>query len=110
MENINEQIKYHTKALNAYTKAKEFSMANYHFNECNNLISKKMDLPEEQVKVKISTCPKCEGMVRCAVEHKMDKDSEKDFYKEVVKYKLNVKTIPLLEYRRNSPNWCECDS
>ena len=52
-----------------------------------------MDLPEEQVKVKISTCPKCEGMVRCAVEHKMDKDSEKDFYKEVTKYKLNVKTI-----------------
>ena len=42
MENINEQIKYHTKALNAYTKAKEFSMANYHFNERNNLISKKL--------------------------------------------------------------------
>ena len=69
-----------------------------------------MDLPEEQVKVKISTCPKCEGMVRCAVEHKMDKDSEKDFYKEVTKYKLNVKTIPLLEYRQDSPDWCECDS
>ena len=75
--------------------------------KCNPRIE---ELPEEQVKVKISTCPKCEGMVRCAVEHKMDKDSEKEFYKEVSKYKLNVKTIPLLEYRQNSPDWCECDS
>ena len=91
MENINEQIKYHTKALNAYTKAKEFSMANYHFNERNNLISKKMDLPEEQVKVKISTCQKCDGIVRCAIEHK-----------------LNVQTISLLDYRANSIKWCEC--
>ena len=68
------------------------------------------ELPEELVRVKLSTCQRCEGIVRCAVEHKMDKDSEKEFYKEVAKYKLNVKTIPLLEYRKNSPNWCECDS
>ena len=108
MENINEQIKYHTKALNAYTKAKEFSMANYNFNERNNLISKKMDLPEEQVKVKISTCQKCDGIVRCAIEHKMDEKDEKDFYKEVSKYKLNVQTISLLDYRANSIKWCEC--
>ena len=69
-----------------------------------------MDLPESEVKVKISTCPKCEGMVRCAVEHKMDKESEKDFYKEVSKYKLNVKTIPLLEYRNTQIPWCDCKS
>ena len=37
--------------------------------------------PDELVNVKISTCPKCNGYFRIAVEHLMDKNSEKEFYK-----------------------------
>ena len=63
------------------------------------------DLSDELVKIVIASCPKCDGGVRFGVEHMMDK---KDFYKEVVKYNLTVKTIPLLEYQKNKPTWCEC--
>ena len=67
-----------------------------------------MELPEEQVKVKISYCQICDGMVRSAIEHKMNTKSKNEFSKEVFKYDLSVKTIPLLEYRNNIPKWCEC--
>lgn len=63
------------------------------------------ELPDELVKVAISTCPICEGGVRFAIEHLMNK---KDFYKEVVKYNLSVKTISLAEFRSKTPDWCEC--
>ena len=66
-------------------------------------------LPENQVIIKMSTCSKCNGMVRAAVEHMMDKQNKKEFAKEVMEYTLNVSHIPLLEYRKNSPDWCECN-
>lgn len=62
-------------------------------------------LPDELVKVVISSCPKCEGEVRVAIEHLMNK---KDFYKEVVKYNLSVKTISLAEFKSKEKVWCEC--
>ena len=65
-------------------------------------------LPDELVNVKISTCPKCNGYFRIAVEHLIDKNSEKEFYNEIKKYKLNIKTMPLLEYRNETNKWCEC--
>ena len=68
-------------------------------------MKKDIELPDEQVKIVIANCDKCEQSVRLGVEHMMDK---KDFYKEVVKYNLNVKTISLIEYRVNKPTWCEC--
>ena len=57
------------------------------------------ELPDELVKVVVSNCPNCDGGVRFAIEHLMDK---KDFYKEVVKYNLSVKTISLSEFCCNA--------
>lgn len=65
-------------------------------------------LPEEEVVVKISVCNKCNGIVRTAVKHMMDRKSKNDFAKEVMEYNLSVKEQPLLEYREKNPDWCEC--
>ena len=65
-------------------------------------------LPDEQVTIKMSTCPKCNGIIRASVEHMMDKQDKKEFAKEVMEYNLNVSHTPLLEYRKNKPEWCEC--
>lgn len=65
-------------------------------------------LPEEEVVIKISVCNKCDGIVRTAVKHMMDRKSKNDFAKEVMQYNLNVKEQPLLEYREQKADWCEC--
>lgn len=65
-------------------------------------------LPDEEVNVKMSLCGTCEGIIRVAVEHAMDKKTKKEFAMEVLEYNLSVKTIPLLEYRENKTNWCSC--
>jgi len=65
-----------------------------------------IELPDEQVKIVISNCNKCKHAIRLGVEHMMDKE---DFYKEVVKYNLTVKTLSLIEYRANKPTWCDCE-
>ena len=65
-------------------------------------------LPEEEVVVKISVCQKCNGVVRTAVKHMMDRKSKTDFAKEVMEYNLSVKEQPLLEYREENADWCEC--
>ena len=73
----------------------------------NNM--KLRDLPESEVKVKVSSCNYCKNVVRVAVEHMMNETSKKDFYKEVAKYELEVKTIPLLEYRKGV-DFCNCSN
>ena len=65
-------------------------------------------LPDEQVNVKISICGKCDGIVRVAVSHMMDRKSKNDFAKEVMECNLSVKEQPLLEYRKANAKWCEC--
>ena len=65
-------------------------------------------LPDKDVVVKLSICNKCNGIVRCAVEHMMDTKSKNEFAKEVLKYNLTVKEQPLLEYRAEDAKWCEC--
>ena len=65
-------------------------------------------LPDEEVNVKISLCGTCEGIIRVAVEHTMDRKTKKEFAMEVLEYNLSVKTIPLLEYRENKISWCSC--
>jgi len=65
-------------------------------------------LPEEEVVVKISVCNKCNGIVRTAVKHMMDRKSNNDFAKEVMEYNLNVIELPLLEYRNQNADWCKC--
>lgn len=70
------------------------------------------DLKDEDVKVKISTCQKCGGIVRASVVHTMDTKSKNSFAKEVMKHNLSVKEIPLLDYRKDlvtgNINWCLC--
>ena len=66
------------------------------------------DLPEEQVLVKISYCKKCNGNVCTSILHKMDAKSIGIFDREVKKYDLSVKIIPLLQYRKENPTWCKC--
>lgn len=67
-------------------------------------------LADEDVKIKLSLCQKCNGIVRAAVEHQMNTKSKNEFLKEVMKYDLSVKTIPLLEYREGKIDWCNCPS
>lgn len=66
------------------------------------------DLPENEVNVKVSSCNYCKNVVRVAIEHMMSDVSKKDFYKEVSKYNLDVKTISLIEYRKGV-DWCRCN-
>lgn len=62
---------------------------------------------EADVTVKMSKCQDCEGVVRVAVEHKMDTKAKNRFAKEVVEHNLAVVSIPLLEYRKGV-EFCEC--
>ena len=68
-------------------------------------------LPDEKVTVKISTCPKCDGTVRVAIEHEMDKKDRKEFAMEAMEHNLNISHLPLLDYRKENPGtlfWCDC--
>jgi len=60
-----------------------------------------VNLGEKDVRVKMACCPECGNPSSVAVEHTMDKQSIKEFMKEVVKYNLDIKTIPLEEYRKS---------
>lgn len=66
------------------------------------------NLPDDQVRIKLSSCNMCDGVVRASVEHMMDKKSKSEFANEVMEYNLSVTSIPLLEYRKNTLAWCKC--
>lgn len=67
------------------------------------------DLPDTEVKVKVSCCNACTFVVRASIEHQMNEETKKEFYKEVSDYELDVKTIPLLEYRKGV-FFCTCSN
>jgi hypothetical protein len=69
----------------------------------------KEKLPDEQVNVKLSICGKCDGIVRVAVAHMMNRKSKNEFAKEVMEYNLSVKEQPLLEYRKANAKRCGCE-
>lgn len=58
-----------------------------------------MKLEDKDVRVKMACCPECGNPSSVAIEHTMDKQSTKEFMKEVVKYNLDIKTISLEKYR-----------
>lgn len=66
--------------------------------------------PVDDPNLKISTCPACGGIVRCAVEKHMSRSSKTEFKNEVFKHNLQVKDMPLSEFKAKSPSWCECKS
>lgn len=61
-----------------------------------------------ELKVKISCCPKCSGVVRAADPNYLNTNTKarNEFTKEVFEYNLSVKEISLTEYKRTK--WCEC--
>lgn len=63
---------------------------------------------DEAVIVKLSKCQKCNGIVRMAVKHMMNKKSLKEFSKEVMDYNLSVSEITLEEHRKNKNTFCNC--
>jgi hypothetical protein len=71
-----------------------------------NLIEEILD---DQVKVKLSICNKCNGVVRSAIEHKMTVKTKHAFAKEVLEYNLTVKTQLLTDFKKENPKWCECE-
>lgn len=71
--------------------------------------SKRFDLPVEEVEVKVGFCRKCKGTISAAVWHCLDKRERNSWMKEAGNDDLDVKTVPLLEYKEN-PNWgCKCN-
>lgn len=67
------------------------------------------DLTIKDVVVKISSCNKCQGIIRVAVKHLMDRKSKNDFAKEAMENNLNIKEQPLIDYREQNSDWCECE-
>lgn len=63
---------------------------------------------DDEVNILLSLCRLCDGIVCAGVETAMDSQMKKDFFKEVVKFELNVKTVPLKEYRDKHLGWCDC--
>jgi len=61
-------------------------------------------------KVTISSCPKCKGIVSVLAKNLADSKTKKDFFKEVVKYSLDVKEMNTTDYATPEfkPNWCQC--
>jgi len=62
--------------------------------------------PEEETEIKIALCPKCKKVIFAGVLHLMDKDGKKELADLVVDG-CDVKTIPLLEYRKSKIGWCD---
>lgn len=61
--------------------------------------------PLKKVTVKVSYCTKCNGFVTASALHLMDSESLNRFEKEVEKYKLAVKHIPLTENAQHVQNY-----
>lgn len=69
----------------------------------------KKKLPDDKVTVRISACPKCEGIILVCVEHMMKAKDNINFFKEVEKYNLKFYTMPLLKFREDNQPWCNCN-
>lgn len=66
-------------------------------------------LPDDQVKIKLSICTSCKGFVRAAVDHKLTTVERNRFAKEAMQFNLEIRTIPLLDYRKQEIPFCMCD-
>ena len=65
-------------------------------------------LTDDQVKVIVSKCPKCQCYIRTAIKHLMDAKSKRNFMSEVLEYDLEVRTISLTQYRNSGRSFCKC--
>ena len=70
--------------------------------------TKKPKIDHENPNIKLSTCQKCKGFVRVAVEHTMKPKDKNLFSKEVLEYDLAVQTLTLSDYQELKINICQC--
>jgi len=66
-------------------------------------------LPDQDTVVKLSLCPKCGGIIRCAIKHMLTTKTKNEFMKEAMEYNLAIKELPLLEYRESGMEFCSCN-
>lgn len=67
-----------------------------------------IEVDEKDVRIKTSSCQKCGGWIRRAVEHEMTISSKKEFAMEVLKYNLSVSSVSLGDYRKDKTGFCTC--
>ena len=67
-----------------------------------------MNLPEEEVNIRVAKCGKCKKVLLTAVEHMMSKEGKKELA-DCAKDGCDISTIPLLEYRKLELEWCDRD-
>ncbi len=65
-------------------------------------------LPDEDVIVKMVMCKQCNGFVIVSVKHEMTLKDRNEMQRTAFKYNLEFKEVPLLEYRKNFPDICNC--
>lgn len=65
-----------------------------------------MKRPDEEIDIKMALCPECNKVIFASFLHMMDKESKKELA-ELVIYGCDVKTTPLLEYRKSKIGWCD---
>lgn len=66
------------------------------------------DKEDKDAVVVISSCKKCKGVAVTAFKHWMNKIKKKEFNDYVNKHDLNVKEMPLLDFRKENREWCKC--
>lgn len=66
-------------------------------------------IDNDNVIVKISTCNKCGGIVRTAIEKMMTTRAKNEFAKEVMRFNLSVSTKKLIDFKTEDKKWCECE-
>ena len=65
-------------------------------------------IEDKDVVVITALCPKCDGVVRAAVEHEMTIQTRNSFKQEVMDHELSVKKMSLEDYRKPVKVWCVC--
>ena len=65
-------------------------------------------IEEKDVIVKISSCNKCKGLVTVAVKHMMTTKTKNSFMRDVMDYNLNVTEQPLLDWKKDIKDFCDC--
>jgi hypothetical protein len=62
----------------------------------------------EIVNLKISSCQKCKGIVRVAVEHLMNRKAKSDFALEAIENDLTISSVALSEHKSRENIFCRC--
>ena len=64
---------------------------------------------QSEEKIIISSCPKCEKLVRIGTLSEMTTECQHEFIREVVDYNLDVKTVVHKDFINTPVKWCNCE-